>query len=113
MTSLKLVVNNSSKRKQKFFVKQELKTIFNLYAQKVSSGDWKDYSLSVNKREISFDVYQRTSEKPLFRISKSLNPKSGNEKFSVLDKAGKIIVRSSDLESLITKVKWRKLKLVK
>jgi len=30
-----------------------------------------------------------------------------------LDKAGKIIVRSSDLESLITKVKWRKLKLVK
>ncbi len=81
MTNLKLVVNNSSKKKQRFFVKQELKTIFNLYAQKVSSGDWKDYSLSVNKREISFDVYQRTSEKPLFRISKSLNPKSETKSF--------------------------------
>ena len=62
MTNLKLIVNNNLKKKESFFVKKELKTILNLYARKVSSGDWKDYSLSVNKREISFDVYQRASK---------------------------------------------------
>ena len=113
MKNLKLVINNNSKKKQKFFIKQELKTILNLYAQKVSSGDWKDYSLSVNKKEISFDVYQRASETPFLRISKSLNPRSRDEKFYVLDKSGKIIKRSENLESLITKIKWGNLRLVK
>ena len=74
MTNLKLVINNSFQKKQKFFVKQELKMILNLYAQKVSSGDWKDYSLYISKKEVSFDVYQRTSDQPVFRILKNLKP---------------------------------------
>tara|TARA_B100001123_G_C15334770_1_gene1032433 strand:+ start:3788 stop:4129 length:342 start_codon:yes stop_codon:yes gene_type:complete len=113
MTNLKLVVNNNSKKKQKFFIKQELKTILDLYAKKVSSGDWRDYSVSVNKKEISFDVYQRASERPVFRISKNLNPRSRNEKFYVLDKSGKVIKRSENLEKLITRIKWGNLRLVK
>ena len=36
----------------------------------VSNGDWKDYSFSSGSKEISFDVYQRASEKPVLRISK-------------------------------------------
>ena len=40
---LKLVVNNRLVKKEKFFVKKELKSILNLYAKKVSEGDWKDY----------------------------------------------------------------------
>tara|TARA_B100000700_G_C14583704_1_gene641394 strand:- start:246 stop:587 length:342 start_codon:yes stop_codon:yes gene_type:complete len=113
MTNLRLVINNDSKKKQKFFVKKELKVILNLYAQKVSSGDWKDYGLSINKKVVSFDVYQRSSEKPLFRISKDLNPNTNSEKFYISDKSGNIIKKSENLESLITKVKWKKLRLVK
>ena len=47
---LKLIVNNKSTKKEKFFVKKELKSILNLYAKKVSDGDWKDYGLSINKK---------------------------------------------------------------
>ena len=54
-SKLKLVVNNKFKKKEKFFVKNELKSILNLYAKKVSAGDWKDYGLSINKKEISFN----------------------------------------------------------
>tara|TARA_A100001037_G_C14931139_1_gene536103 strand:+ start:73 stop:417 length:345 start_codon:yes stop_codon:yes gene_type:complete len=110
---LKLVINNKSFKKEKFFIKKELQTILNLYAQKVSSGDWKDYGLSINKREITFDVYQRASEKPIYRISKNLNPKNRMEKFYVLDRNGKVVKKSENLDSLIKKVEWTKLKIVR
>lgn len=112
-SKLKLVVNNSIYKKEKFFFKKELQTILNLYASKVSSGDWKDYGLSVNKREITFDIYQRSSDKPIYRISKNLNPKNKTEKFYVLDKNGKIVRNSESLDSLIRKVEWTKLKIVR
>ena len=113
MNKLKLVVNNSFFDKENFFIKKELKTILNLYAKKVSSGDWKDYGLSINKREITFDVYQRTSEKPIYRISKSLNPKRKDEKFYILDRNGSVLKKSENLDSLIKKIEWTRLKLVK
>ena len=110
---LKLVVNNRFHKKEKFFIKKELQSILNLYARKVSSGDWKDYGLSINKREITFDVYQRTSEKPIYRISKNLNPKNKTEKFYILDRNGRIVKKSENLDKLINKVEWSNLKLVR
>ena len=112
-SKLKLVVNNRFNKKEKFFIKKELQAILNLYARKVSSGDWKDYGLSINKKEITFDVYQRTSEKPIYRISKNLNPKNKTEKFYILDKNGRIVKKSENLDKLINKVEWTNLKLVR
>ena len=113
MNKLRLVVNNKLNQKENFFVRKELQTILNLYAQKVSCGDWKDYGLSINKKEISFDIYHRTSEVPIFKISKNLNPKNKTEKFYVLDKNSNVIKQSENLENLINKTKWEKLRLVK
>tara|TARA_B100000941_G_C28250312_1_gene421164 strand:- start:142 stop:486 length:345 start_codon:yes stop_codon:yes gene_type:complete len=110
---LRLVVNNSSNKKEKFFVKKELRSILNLYAKKVSDGDWKDYGLSINKKEISFNIYQRASEKPIYRISKSLSPKRQDERFYILDRNGNIVKKSDDLETLIRRVEWTRLKLIK
>ena len=88
MKNIRLVISNSLQKKQKniFFVKKELKTILNLYARMVSSGTWKDYGLSTGSKEISFDVYQRTSDKPFLRILKTLKPNNFNEKFLIKDK---------------------------
>ena len=97
---LKLVVNNGFYKREKFFIKKKLQAILNLYARNVSSGDWKDYGLSINKREITFDVYQRTSEKPIYRISKNLNPKNKAEKFYILDRNGKMVRKSENLDNL-------------
>ena len=113
MNKLKLVVNNKFYKKEKFFIKKELQTILNLYARKVSLGDWKDYGLSINKKEITFDIYQRTSETPIYRISKNLNPSKKIEKFYILDKTGKIIKKSENLDNLINRIEWTKLKLVR
>ena len=114
MRNLKLVINNDKKNKRQiFFIKKELQDILDLYSKMVSNGSWKDYSLSSGPKEVSFDVYQRTSDRPLFRILKNLKPVSFNEKFLIKDKNGQIIKKSEDLRVLITKTNWNNLKVVK
>ena len=115
MKKLKLVINNNIQKNKKeiFFIKKELQTILNLYAKMVSNGTSKDYGLSTGNKEISFDVYQRASDKPVIRILKNLRPKYINEKFLIKDKDGKIINQSENLNKLITKTGWNKLRLVK
>ena len=112
MKYLKLVIDNEKKKKDTFFNKIELKLILNLYATMVSGGEWKDYGLSISKREVSFNVYHRTSEFPVYKITKSLKPKNENEKYLIKDNANKIIKKSQNLESLIKKIIWKKFKLV-
>ena len=115
MKNLRLVVNNNLAKREKeiFFVKKELQTILHLYAKMVSNGTWKDYSLSSGKKEISFDIYHRASDKPVLRILKNLKPNYLNEKYLIKDKNGKIIEKSENLNRLITKTSWNNLKVVK
>ena len=70
MKRLKLIVNNENKKGDIFFNKAELQLILNLYAEMVSGGEWKDYGLSISKREVSFNVYHRTSEFPVYNNKK-------------------------------------------
>ena len=112
MKRLKLIVNNQNKKEDIFFNKLELQIILNLYAKMVSIGEWKDYRLSISKREVSFNVYQRTSEFPIYKITKNLKPKNENEKYLIKDTRNKIIKNSENLQNLINKIIWKKFKLV-
>ena len=112
MKHLKLVINNGNKKRDIFFNKIELQLILNLYAEMVSSGEWKDYGLTITKREVSFNVYYRTSEFPVYRITKNLQPKKKNEKYLIKDAQNKIINNSENLQNLIKKIIWKKFKLV-
>jgi len=112
MKHLKLVVNNRNIKRDIFFNKKELKLILNLYAEMVSGGEWKDYGLSISKKEVSFNVYHRASEFPVYKITKNLKPKNEDEKYLVKDNTNKIIKKSENLESLIKKIIWKKFKLV-
>tara|TARA_Y100000590_G_scaffold107334_1_gene122145 strand:+ start:9212 stop:9550 length:339 start_codon:yes stop_codon:yes gene_type:complete len=111
MKKLRLVINNK-KNRDSFFNKKELQLILNLYAEMVSGGEWKDYGLSISKREVSFNVYHRTSEFPIYRITKNLNPKHESEKYLIKDSNNTIIKNSENLSILIKKIIWRKFKLV-
>ena len=115
MNKIKLVINNETfkKDREKFFIKKELQSILNLFAKMVSNGSWKDYSFTSSVKEVSFDVYQRASEKPVLRILKNLRPKYLNEKYLIKDKNGEVLKKSENLNQLINKTSWNKLKLVK
>ena len=115
MKNISLIINNDYKKKEKekFFIKKELKCILNLYARMVSNGSWKDYSFSSGNKEISFDVYQRASEKPVMRITKNLKPIYLNERYFIKDRNGMILNKSEKINQLIDKISWNKLKLIK
>ncbi len=115
MKKIKLIINNDDKKRERerFFIKTELQCILNLYAKMVSNGSWKDYSFSSGIKEVSFDVYQRASEKPVLQIAKNLKPDYFNEKYFIKDKDGNIIKKSQNLNQLINKTSWHKLKVVK
>tara|TARA_Y100000768_G_C23582824_1_gene497981 strand:+ start:120 stop:467 length:348 start_codon:yes stop_codon:yes gene_type:complete len=115
MNKIRLIINNDAKKseKQKFFIKRELQCILNLYAKMVSNGSWKDYSFSTGAKEVSFDVYQRASEKPVLKITKNLKPNYFNEKYLIKDKDGKVIKKSESLDFLIDRTSWNRLKLLK
>tara|TARA_B100001093_G_C26111868_1_gene711231 strand:+ start:159 stop:503 length:345 start_codon:yes stop_codon:yes gene_type:complete len=114
MKHIRLIINNESKNeKEKFFIKRELQSILDLYAKMVSNGSWKDYSFSSGFKEVSFNVYQRASDRPVLRILKNLKPTFYNEKFLIKDRNGNILKRSKDLNHLINKTSWNNLKLVK
>ena len=115
MNKIKLIINNDLKKidKERFFIKKELQCILNLYAKMVSNGSWKDYSFSTGTKEVSFDVYQRASEKPVLRITKNLRPNYFNEKYLIKDKDGKVIKKSENLNLLIDRTSWNRLKLIK
>ena len=113
MNYLKLVVNNNEiKKSDIFFNKKELKLILNLYAKMVSSGEWKDYGLSISKKEVSFNVYRRATEFPAYKITKNLRPRNKNEKYLIKGAQNKIVKSSENLKNLIKKIVWKKFKLV-
>ena len=107
MKHLKLVINNGNKKRDIFFNKTDLQLILNLYAKMVSGVEWKDYGLTITKREVSFNVYYRTSEFPVYRITKNLKPKNKNEKYLIKDAQHKIIKNSENLKSLIGNTTWK------
>ena len=114
MKNIKLIINNDYKKeKEKFFIKKELQSILNLYAKMVSNGSWKDYSFSTGLKEVSFDVYQRASDRPVLRILKNLKPNHYNEKYLIKDKNGNVLKKSENLNQLINKTSWNNLRLVK
>ena len=115
MNYLKLIIKNSSSFTEKrnyFFNKPELKIILGFYSKMVSKGFWKDYGLNISKEEVSFNVYKRASENPEFRICKNFARKNKNLKYFTLDSHGNILNMSKNLEELLYKTRFKKLKLV-
>ena len=109
--NLKLVVNNDFKEENQryFFKKEELKIILNLYAKMVSNGSWKDYGLSISSKQVSFSVFKNATENAKYKICKNFKPSNKNLKYLITDTNGKILKNSFDLNSLLSKTKWKNL----
>ena len=109
--NLKLVINNifSQKSPQYFFEKDELKIILNLYAKMVSAGSWKDYGLSISKKQVSFIVFKNAAENAIYKICKNFKPANKNLRYLITDTNGKILKNSFDLKILLKNVNWKKI----
>tara|TARA_B100001248_G_C27119626_1_gene335132 strand:+ start:269 stop:613 length:345 start_codon:yes stop_codon:yes gene_type:complete len=111
--NLKLIINNSKKYNEinYFFEKNDLKIILDLYAKMVSLGSWKDYGLSISSKQVSFSVFRNATENAIYKICKNFKPHNKNLRYLITDTNGKILKNSSDLQSLLKNVNWKKLKI--
>ena len=94
------LIKNNNLAKENFFNKKELNEILNLYGSMVSDGEWKDYGIYMSKNIISFEIYRKATENPLFQILKKLNSKDNN-KYQLKDANGLIIKSSNNLTSIL------------
>ena len=111
--NLTLIINNSKKHNETnyFFEKNDLKIILDLYAKMVSLGSWKDYGLSICSKQVSFSVFRNSTENAIYKICKNFKPHNKNLRYLIIDTNGKILKNSSDLQSLLKNVNWKKLKI--
>ena len=105
----RLIINNKFSKKENFFVKKELRIILNLYAKKVSSGDWKDYGLTISVKQVGFSVFKNTAENAMYKICKNFKPNNKNFKYLITDSKGVIYRNSDNLENLLNNTNWKKL----
>ena len=111
LNNLKLIVNNQKNQieEKQFFEKDELKIILNLYAKMVSAGSWKDYGLSISKKQVSFIVFKNASENAIYKICKNFKPVNKNLRYLITDTNGKILKNSFDLKILLKNINWKKI----
>src|SRR5690242_1858849 len=87
--------------KQVSFNRLELRTILNLYAQKVSDGEWRDYAIDFTREKAVFSVYRRTSEMPLYRIEKDPKLTRKQGAYAVVAVSGLILKRGHELDRVL------------
>ncbi|MEZ5812436.1 MAG: DUF2794 domain-containing protein [Rhizobiaceae bacterium] len=94
------------------FHRKELDQLLNLYGKMVAAGEWRDYAIDHLTDRAVFSVFRRTSEVPLFQITK--NPKLARKQgaFSVVSAGGRILKRGHEL-SRVLRIFDKPLRLVK
>ena len=111
LNNLKLIINNQKNQieEKQFFEKYELKIILNLYAKMVSAGSWKDYGLSISKKQVSFIVFKNAAENAIYKICKNFKPANKNLRYLITDTNGKVLKNSFDLKILLKNINWKKI----
>lgn len=90
------------------FKKLELNKIMSIYSEKISIGEWKDYSICFRKNYALFCIHKSSYIQPTFEIMK----KKGNETVFSLNSNNKLIKKSNSLSKILEYFKRPKLTLV-
>lgn len=96
-----------------FFERKEFESILNIYGKMVASGHWKDYAISASKEAATFAVFQKASERPIFRITKTPSLKQKQGAFAILSSQGQILKRGQELAQVLKYFEKKLIKLVK
>lgn len=94
------------------FNRRELDQILRVYGIMVAAGEWRDYAIDHLRDQAVFSVFRRTSEVPMFRITKTPKLKNRQGAYSVVAASGQILKRGHELARVLG-VFDRNLRLVK
>ena len=83
------------------FQRRELGIILKVYGQKVAEGEWRDYAIDHGRDEATFSIFRRSSEVPLFRITKTPKLARRQGAYTLISAGGMILKRGHDLEQVL------------
>ena len=85
-----------------FFDRQELTLILRLYGQMVARAEWRDYGIEQTPESVSFLIFRRAFEQPLYRIEKrpALARKQGA--YCVFNQQDVILNRGHELTQVLS-----------
>lgn len=105
--------NGKSNAHSIFFERSEFEAILNIYGKMVASGHWKDYAISGAKDFAVFAVFQKASERPIFRITKTPSLRHKQGAYAILSSQGQILKRGQELPQVLKYFEKKLIKLVK
>ena len=91
----------SSTKGAVFFDRRELNLILRLYGRMVAGGEWRDYGIDMLDGAVSFSIFRRTSEAPLYRIEKRPALARRQGAWAIYNAAGLVLKRGRELEPLL------------
>ena len=91
------------------FKKEEINLIMEVYSQKISTGEWKDYSISFQKNYAVFSIHKSIKFIPYYQIKKNF----WNKKGYTLIQNNSIVLYSNTLNVIVNHLRKPSLKLVR
>ena len=91
------------------FKKKEINLIMEVYSQKISTGEWKDYSISFQKNCAVFSIHKSFKFVPYYQIKKNFSRKKGFTLFH----NNSIVLYSNTLNVIVNYLRKPSLKLVR
>lgn len=83
------------------FHRRELDQILRLYGRMVAANEWRDYAMDHLPDRAVFSVFRRTSETPLYRITKNPGLARKQGIWSVASATGLVLRRGHDLSRVL------------
>jgi hypothetical protein len=83
------------------FHRLELGQILRVYGRMVAAGEWRDYAIDHGRDEAVFSIFRRSSEVPLFRITKTPRNARRQGAYAVVAAGGMIVKRGHELETVL------------
>ena len=91
------------------FKKKEINLIMEVYSRKISTGEWKDYSISFQKNCAVFSIHKSFKFVPYYQIKKNFSRKKGFTLFH----NNSIVLYSNTLNVIVNYLRKPSLKLVR
>ena len=95
-----------------WFERREFDMIMTLYGRGQLAGEWRDYAIDDSPLCVTFSIFRRASERPLYQSEKRPALQSKQGQWCILGATGQILKRGHDLAGALDVLERKLLKLV-
>jgi Protein of unknown function (DUF2794) len=96
-----------------WFERREFDAIMTLYGKGQLAGEWRDYAIDDGPDCVSFSMFRRASERPLYQIEKRPDLANRQGQWCVIGAMGQVLKRGHELSATIDILERKLLKVIK